>query len=104
MTQNKPPKEINAIELGGLLHDVGKVLPRPDPGPGYLHRSAYIKCGRCLWDAMTSDRPYRKALTREKALEQLVINRGTQFDPAVVDAFLHLQQEKAPLPNTKYHN
>lgn len=39
------------------------------------------------WDAMTSDRPYRTALDHEVALAELVRGRGTQWDPAVVDAF-----------------
>lgn len=40
------------------------------------------------YDAMTSDRPYRKALPREDALTELRNCSGTQFDPEVVDAFL----------------
>ncbi len=39
-------------------------------------------------DAMTSDRPYRKALTFEQTAEELRRCSGTQFDPQVVDAFL----------------
>ena len=39
------------------------------------------------WDAMTSDRPYRKALDAEVALGELLRGRGTQWDPQVVDAF-----------------
>jgi putative nucleotidyltransferase with HDIG domain len=39
------------------------------------------------WDAMTSDRPYRKALAAEVALGELLRGRGTQWDPEVVDAF-----------------
>lgn len=40
------------------------------------------------FSAMTSDRPYRKALSREIAISELKKNKGTQFDPEVVDAFL----------------
>jgi|GEM_PF-940945 len=43
------------------------------------------------WDAMTSDRPYRKALGRAAALGQLKSAAGTQFDPKVVDAFLRVE-------------
>ena len=39
------------------------------------------------WDAMTSDRPYRKALDAEVALAELLRGRGTQWDANVVDAF-----------------
>jgi ribonuclease P protein subunit RPR2 len=38
-------------------------------------------------DAMTSDRPYRKAMTWAAARRELVAQSGKQFDPAVVDAF-----------------
>jgi len=38
-------------------------------------------------DAMTSERPYRKALSFENASEELIKWRGTQFDEKVVDAF-----------------
>ncbi len=40
------------------------------------------------FDAMTTDRPYRKALPVETALEEIKKNSGTQFDPKVVEAFL----------------
>ena len=43
------------------------------------------------WDAMTSDRPYRKALPREAALLELRRCTGTQFDPQVVEAFLKIE-------------
>jgi len=42
------------------------------------------------YDAMTSDRTYRKALSPAKAIEQLKVCSGTQFDPVVVNAFTAL--------------
>ena len=42
------------------------------------------------YDAMTSDRSYRKALAPEAAADQLLQGRGTQFDPSVVDAFMRI--------------
>jgi putative nucleotidyltransferase with HDIG domain len=39
------------------------------------------------WDAMTTDRPYRTALTVAQAAAEVQACRGTQFSPAVVDAF-----------------
>jgi HD-GYP domain-containing protein (c-di-GMP phosphodiesterase class II) len=44
--------------------------------------------------AMTLDRPYRRALERDEALAELVRHRGTQFDPAVVDALLALERRE----------
>jgi putative two-component system response regulator len=40
------------------------------------------------FDAMTSDRPYRKALSVEEALFEIERVRGTQFDPEIVDIFI----------------
>ncbi|MFH1771470.1 MAG: HD-GYP domain-containing protein [Candidatus Omnitrophota bacterium] len=45
------------------------------------------------YDAMTTDRPYRKALTKAKALEEIKKNRKKQFSPPVVDAFLKAIKE-----------
>jgi HD-GYP domain-containing protein (c-di-GMP phosphodiesterase class II) len=45
------------------------------------------------FEAMTSDRVYRRALPREVALEELRRHAGTQFDAAVVAAFLGCQAE-----------
>ena len=42
------------------------------------------------YDAMTSDRPYRKARTKEKAVEELKKFAGTQFDPHIVEVFLKI--------------
>jgi putative nucleotidyltransferase with HDIG domain len=39
------------------------------------------------WDAMTTDRPYHRALTAEEALAEIGAGHGTQFSPAVVEAF-----------------
>jgi HD-GYP domain-containing protein (c-di-GMP phosphodiesterase class II) len=40
------------------------------------------------WDAMTSNRAYRKALSRKEALKRIKINRGKQFSPWLTDVFL----------------
>ena len=42
------------------------------------------------FDAMTSDRPYRKKLSIKESIEELKRNSGTQFDPEVVNAFLEV--------------
>ena len=47
------------------------------------------------YDAMTNDRCYRKALSETEAIEQLTCNKGTQFDPAVVDCFIDMQRNEA---------
>jgi len=45
------------------------------------------------FDAMTSDRPYRKALTIRNAREEITRCSGTQFDPQVADAFLSIEDD-----------
>ncbi|MCK4309349.1 MAG: HD domain-containing protein [Candidatus Atribacteria bacterium] len=42
------------------------------------------------YDAMKSDRPYRKALTEETAIQELKHGSGTQFDPTIVEIFLEI--------------
>jgi HD-GYP domain-containing protein (c-di-GMP phosphodiesterase class II) len=46
--------------------------------------------------AMTSDRPYRKAMNTEDARLELSRNAGTQFDPTVVGALLHVLDRREP--------
>ncbi|HYU35113.1 MAG TPA: HD domain-containing phosphohydrolase [Thermoanaerobaculia bacterium] len=46
------------------------------------------------FDAMTTDRPYRAALSVEQAIEELRNQRGRQFDPRVVDTFLQVLAEQ----------
>ena len=40
------------------------------------------------YDAMTSERPYRKALSEEEALIEIRKNAGTQFDPEIARIFI----------------
>jgi two-component system cell cycle response regulator len=51
------------------------------------------------YDAMTSDRPYRRAMSIDGALSELAGCTGTQFDPAVVDAFLSVLAERQHVPH-----
>jgi putative nucleotidyltransferase with HDIG domain len=49
------------------------------------------------YNAMTSDRPYRKAMSPERAMEQLVLGKNSQFEAALVEAFLAvLERESEP--------
>lgn len=51
------------------------------------------------YDAMTSDRPYRTALTGEEARAELRRNAGRQFDPSVVEAFLAFLEGDEEVPH-----
>lgn len=139
------PDQLAVLELGALLHDVGKI-GIPDaimlkPGKLTEHEWAVMRrhpelgyellagidflsearqlvlehherwdgrgypgglSGECVslgarlfavadtLDAMTSDRPYRKALSFEAAYAEIVAHAGSQFDPTVVAAFQSL--------------
>ncbi len=46
------------------------------------------------YDAMTTDRPYRKALTQKEAIEELEQNAGTQFHPVLSEKFIEIIKSK----------
>jgi HD-GYP domain-containing protein (c-di-GMP phosphodiesterase class II) len=85
--------------VGGLLGSVGHTIrschERYD-GTGYpdgltgdeIPLVARIVACCDAYNAMTTDRPYRPALTREVALDELEKNSGTQFDPVIVEALI----------------
>ncbi len=144
-------KQIEQIELAGLLHDIGKIgvedrilmkpmrldadeqeLMRRHPiygasilepsaalrplvqmvlhhhenfdGSGYPEglRGMDIPVGSRIiiiadaYEAMTSDRIYRKAIGHEKAMDQLTKYKGIQFDPTIVRALEQLLQKSGP--------
>ncbi|MDP9492280.1 MAG: HD-GYP domain-containing protein [Actinomycetota bacterium] len=85
--------------VGGLLGQIGRIVrschERFD-GTGYpdglageqippIARIVYC-CD--AYNAMTSDRAYRAAMSRDEAVAELRAGSGTQFDPAVVDALV----------------
>lgn len=41
-----------------------------------------------VWDALSSDRPYRKALGGEEVRDYLISKKGIEFDPEIVDLFI----------------
>ncbi len=46
-----------------------------------------------VWDALTSDRPYRRAWSQKKTLEYIQQQVGTHFDPKVIEFFLQMIHE-----------
>lgn len=135
--------KINEVQMGGVLHDVGKIAVdnailgkagklteeefaqmrvHPERGADLLRDVKFLQplipyClyhherwdgagypfgmkggdipieGRLIsvadaFDAMTSNRPYRKGLPTETAVEALTKGKGTQFDAAIVDALI----------------
>jgi HD-GYP domain-containing protein (c-di-GMP phosphodiesterase class II) len=49
-----------------------------------------------VWDALISDRPYRKAWSEEAALAYIREQAGTHFDPQVVQTFLTIMEDEMP--------
>ncbi|HEB88843.1 MAG TPA: CHASE2 domain-containing protein, partial [Deltaproteobacteria bacterium] len=138
-----PDEEIRAMELGALLHDVGKIgIPdailnkpegldaeerllmqrHPEIGAGIIapvvglepstlhcvihHHERWDGTGYPeglegeeiplvarivsivdVWDALSTERPYKKAYTQTEVRDRLLKGRGTQFDPDLVDLF-----------------
>lgn len=50
------------------------------------------------YEAMTSDRPYRKALSTDRAIRELEKGRGAQFDSQIIDHFLAVLNEEKQVP------
>jgi len=69
----------------------------PQPAPVRDIRGARVLAVADAWDAMTSHRAYRQALPLERVYAELERGRGAQFDPAVLDAFLHVLRERPDL-------
>ena len=70
-------------------------------GEGYPHRlkenaiplSARIVALADVYDAMTTERPYKPALAHSEVVKAIRARRGTQFEPLIVDAFLAVERE-----------
>ena len=58
-----------------------------------IHPYARLMAVADSYDAMTSARPYRDALPVQEAARRLRNDRGAQFDPAAVDAFVATEAE-----------
>jgi HD-GYP domain-containing protein (c-di-GMP phosphodiesterase class II) len=52
------------------------------------------------YDAMTHDRPYKRAMSHDLAIQELRRHSGTQFDPELVSLFCDLYTTHAPTPDT----
>ena len=90
--------------LDGVIELVEQHHERYD-GKGYPFgiRGENIRLGARImavadsFDAMITERPYRKAFTKEEAIEELKKCSGTQFDPEVVEAFLKVLEKNPGL-------
>lgn len=82
-----------AIKIAGGHHEKwdGSGYPRGLSGQ-YIPLEARIMALADMYDALVTERPYKKAWTHEKALAEIMSKSGNHFDPAVVDAFIAEQE------------
>lgn len=99
-----PAIGVRILEPIHFLNNVLKIIEQHHErydGKGYPHGidgkdqliEARILAVADTYDAITSDRPYRKALSHEIALQEIADHAGTQFDPEVAEAFFQLCKE-----------
>lgn len=113
-TEEKEVMEEHTVKGAYLLTSVGSVLKEVVPIVVLHHKyfmnpnsesdlnqeASTIPLGARIiavadaFDAMTSDRPYRKGMPPWEAMEEIVKNAGKQFDPGVVDAFKQVVRGK----------
>jgi putative nucleotidyltransferase with HDIG domain len=86
-------------KIGGLMSSIGGVVRSSHErwdGKGYpdglagerIPVESRVICACDAFSAMTTDRPYRSAMSIEAAIAELEANAGTQFDPGVVPALV----------------
>jgi len=84
-----------ALDIPGCHHEKwdGTGYPRGLKGE-QIPLAARLFAVVDVWDALRSDRPYRKGWPEEKVLEHIRSLAGTHFDPKAVDLFLRVVSEK----------
>ena len=100
-----PDYSVDILEpLAGIEHLIDSIKYHHErfDGKGYpsgikgnnIPLEARILCVADSFDAMLSDRPYRKGMKIDEVVEELKSNSGTQFDPFTVQAFLSVLNVK----------
>lgn len=100
--QRHPVLGVNILKSIEFLKEILPIVKHHHErydGKGYpdkMLRDDIPLCSRIIavadtYDAMTSDRPYRKRLAHQVAVSEIVKNKGMQFDPNVVDAFMLIE-------------
>lgn len=81
------PEPVDEVVLCHHEHWDGSGYPRGLTGENIPPLARILTVVDCF-DALVSDRPYRKAMSMEKAIELMQRQRGTIFDPQILDLFL----------------
>ncbi|MBM7615386.1 HD-GYP domain-containing protein [Alkaliphilus hydrothermalis] len=111
-----PAIGVDILSTVDFLKDVRDVILKHHEkygGSGYplglredeIPLEAYILAAADAFDAMTSDRSYRKGMTKEKAISILQEDAGSHFHPQVVECFVKIILEElssGPLPNFQH--
>jgi len=95
--------------VGGVMRSVGRIVRSSHEhwdGAGYpdglrgeaIPLESRIVSACDAFDAMTTTRSYRKGMSIDVAVAELMANSGTQFDPAVVAAVLEVLERPSPSP------
>lgn len=86
----------NALEIPYCHHERwdGKGYPRGLKGTS-IPLAARLFSIVDVWDALTSDRPYRKAWPTDRVRDYLLKQSGKRFDPAIVDLFMKTLADQA---------
>ena len=88
-------KSLDDVDEGALYHHErydGKGYPKQLAGED-IPLIARMICVADAFDAMNSNRVYRKSLTLERIIEEIETNKGRQFDPKVADVMLKLLRD-----------
>jgi putative nucleotidyltransferase with HDIG domain len=96
-------------QVGGVMRAIGQIVRSSHErwdGGGYpdglagdaIPRESRIVACCDAFNAMTTDRSYRRAMSLDEALVELRINTGTQFDPEVVEAVVAVVEREAVVP------
>jgi putative nucleotidyltransferase with HDIG domain len=111
-TEEKELMDLHTVKGAYILSAVGSVLKEVVPIVVAHHKyfvdtldsengeklkiplGARVVAVADAFDAMTTDRPYRKGMPPWEALQEIVGKTGKQFDPEVVKAFKHMVSEK----------
>lgn len=95
---------VHAIKIAGGHHEKwdGTGYPRGLAGQE-IPLSARIMALADMYDALVSERVYKKAWTTDQATEEIISKRGSYFDPLVVDAFI-AEQDAFRLIAEKYQD
>jgi putative nucleotidyltransferase with HDIG domain len=103
--EEHPTIGVSIVEKVGLSEEIKEMIrhhhERYD-GHGYPDKldhtsvsfEAYILGVADAFDAMTSNRPYRAGMSKEKAMSILIEESGKQFHPAVVETFIAIVQSQ----------